>query len=367
MKRQELFVKFVVIFLALCAPLVGSGCLRFTPSRNDIADNHDTLVVNEESFNEFERIQRNRLDGLIAERRSKAEVESPTNYLIGPGDVLQFSVFDVPELSNSTVRVQPSGYIGLPLVGTIKVGGLTEAEVQKEVQNQLSRYVHFPQVNVFISEYEASKVSVIGAVAKPGRYPIKRNDYSLIEILSEAGGRTDNSSGRVLLIPAKSNTATGNLTAANARAKLSQSANIHGIEIYFDDLVGTASTVPISVPLVAGDTIVVPEAGAVDVDGEVKSPGSYKLSSRMTLLGAIASAGGLSYSADASAVEVIREFEAGKKVALSVDLEKLAIAEGKDVRLRDGDIVRVPSSPGRFATRQVIEAINRFLSFSPVR
>ena len=132
-------------------------------------------------------------------------------------------------------------------------------------------------------------------------------------------------------------------------------------EVYFDDLVGTHNNRPLTIPLHSGDTIVVPEAGTVQIDGEVNKPGSYQLASRMTLLGAIASASGLSYSAAVDKIEVIRELGGGQKALVTVDLEKIALREGEDIRLRDGDVVRVPSAPGRFATRQVINAVNGLL------
>lgn len=344
------------------------GCLRYTPSFKELRDNDhtpgaDSEYADAEAFYQFQQQQEGRLKELLSQREVEQGELAESDYKIGPEDVVQLTVFDVEEL-NRSVRVRPSGSISLPLVGTMMVAGLTEDDLQKELSKRLVKFMYDPQVHVFISEYSAHKVNVIGEVAKPGAYPLRRNDYSLVEILSEAGGKTQNAGGTIVLIPQQGAAHPENPEIASARAKLAGNpANAFGIEIYFDDLVGSVNSPPLSIPLRPGDTIVVPEAGKVQVDGEVKTPGSFPLSSRTTLLGSIASAGGLSYSAEVSKVEVIRELGSGKKALLSVDLEKIALKDGQDIRLRDGDIVRVPSAGGRFATRQIIEGINSLFSF----
>ncbi len=341
-----------------------SGCLRYTPARDEITDD-ESIVVSEDAFFSFEREQERRLKALMAKRRITGQGLERSDYRVGPEDLLQISVFDVEEL-NTTVRVRPSGFISLPLIGAVKVAGLTEEEVKEALTKRLDEYLRVPQVHVFVEEYGAHRVSVIGEVFKPGSYALKRNDYSIIELISEAGGRSQRASGRVVLIPAPQKSANQpdnpEFQAALAQARASL-GTANGIEILFDQLSGSVDQAPLNIPLRPGDTIIVPEAGTVEVDGDIKKPGSYPLSARMTLLGAIASAGGLTYSSDVHKVEIIRELEAGKKAALSLDLEKFTIGEGQDIRLRDGDVVRVPSSSGRFVTRQVTDAINSILSF----
>jgi protein involved in polysaccharide export with SLBB domain len=131
-----------------------------------------------------------------------------------------------------------------------------------------------------------------------------------------------------------------------------------GIEIELDDLLGHVNQQPILVPLLPGDMIIVPEAGTYEVDGEVEKPGSYKLASRTSATGAIAAAGGFSYAANVNKVEVVRDMGAGRKALVTMDLEEVGLKGGQDVRLRNGDLVRVPSEPGRFFRRQVVTALN---------
>jgi protein involved in polysaccharide export with SLBB domain len=131
-----------------------------------------------------------------------------------------------------------------------------------------------------------------------------------------------------------------------------------GIEIDIDDLLGHTTQAPLLIPLMPGDMIIVPEAGMFDVDGEVAKPGSYKLASRTSAMGAIASAGGFTYAADVNKVEVIRDMGAGRKALVTLDLEEVGLRGGADIRLRNGDLVRVPSEPVRFFRRQIVNAIN---------
>jgi protein involved in polysaccharide export with SLBB domain len=125
-----------------------------------------------------------------------------------------------------------------------------------------------------------------------------------------------------------------------------------------EDLTGTLDRHPLLIPLAPGDTIIVPEAGTYEVDGEVVTPGSYKLTGRTSVIGAIAAAKGFTYSADVNNVEVIRDIGAGQKALVTLDLEEVGLRGARDIRLRNGDLVRVPSHSSRFFKRQIVETIN---------
>lgn len=117
------------------------------------------------------------------------------------------------------------------------------------------------------------------------------------------------------------------------------------------------------IPVRGGDMIVVPEAGKVMVEGEVSKGGSFDLAQQMTLLGALAAAGGITYAAKVDEIEVVRAAGLQEKVHLVVDLAKVARGEERDPRLRNGDIVRVPSHSGRRLTQDTYEAITRIINF----
>ncbi len=419
LRKSKTLTIVTFLLLSLCF----QACMRFTPSRASLVSKEgsrarltstDTTTENatddavekdkkrylgKDAFYSLENKHKERLKNLTKERSDSIKPSGSATYRIGIGDILELFVFETEEL-NRKVRVRPDGNISLPLLGQIKAIGLTEDELQQEITKKLNTYMHSPQVQLFIDQYAAHKVWVVGEVSKPGAYPLSRDNYSLIELISEAGGRTERASGTIILIPerasalSKDNTIDDDSTSnesvspsemiesselANAKATTSEpfiesldpqelTGVRNGIEIAFDDLVGSVDDSPLTVPLRAGDTIVVPEAGKIQIEGEVKTPGSFPLSSRTTLSGAIAGAGGFSYPANAEIVEVIRELGSGEKAMIVLNVDKINAQEEKDVRLRDGDLIRVPSARGRFVVNQITTIISSLLGrlFAPI-
>jgi polysaccharide biosynthesis/export protein len=360
-------VKKLAFFTLLFSGFV--GCLRYTAPQATPSKSASTKTfppASAQTFRAHEEQQERALKALVVSRLA-ASKDADESYQIGPGDTVRVSVFDVPEL-NLSARVKQSGELTLPLVGELIVAGLTESEVQEQVTSKLAHYVRNPQVNIAVADYRAFKVSVLGEVSRPGTYSLKRGDFTLVDVLSEAGGKTEKAGAYIVLIPAtaeKVASLTGTRSPQDARASLKRSTSnsSRGIEVPYEALIGNADVEPISIPILAGDTIIVPEAGSVQIDGEVTRPGSFPLNSRMTVLGAIAAAGGLTYSADIKGVEVLREIEPRKKSMLQLDLEKLVSGTETDLYLRNGDVIRVPSHSGRFVTRQVVEGINSLVNF----
>ncbi|MEQ1694727.1 MAG: polysaccharide biosynthesis/export family protein [Hyphomicrobiaceae bacterium] len=123
-----------------------------------------------------------------------------TAYKIGPEDVVDISVFKVPELSKS-VQVADGGTINLPLVGEIAAAGKTARDIELELTKTLGdKYLKSPQVTVFVKEYNSQRVTVEGSVKKPGVYPI-RGKNSLLQLLASAGGLEEIAdSGNILVV-----------------------------------------------------------------------------------------------------------------------------------------------------------------------
>ncbi|MBC8023966.1 MAG: polysaccharide biosynthesis/export family protein [Burkholderiales bacterium] len=110
------------------------------------------------------------------------------DYRIGPEDLLEIQVFGVDQLAR-TVRVNSFGMVSLPLIGSIPVGGMTAQEAERLVARRLAEnYLQDPQVSVFIKEYTNQRVTIEGAVAKPGIYPL-RGQTTLLRTLAIAGGQ----------------------------------------------------------------------------------------------------------------------------------------------------------------------------------
>lgn len=322
-----------------------AACVRYTAPRSEINSKDGNKVHALASTAEFEAHEKrlaDKLSQLAATRNNITSTTVQSGYVVGVGDILMLKVFSFSELS-SEAEVTSSGTISLPMIGdNIQAAGKPIDELRNDIIRLLKKFVNDPRIQLSVKDYQASKVFVIGEVAKPGTYALKRNGEQLMELISEAGGRTDKASGRVIVIPANS----------------SDKTESSGVEVSMDDLIGNVDAKPLQLPLLGGDTIIVPEAGTVEVYGEVATPGSFKLASRTSALGAIASAGGFTYAAKVDEVEIIRDIGSGKKASIVLNLEDVALKGYKDLRIRDGDVVRVPSESGSFFRRQIVDVIN---------
>ena len=140
------------------------------------------------------------------------------NYILGPEDVLDIEVFNVPELKE-TIRVAADGQVALPLIGRVQATGLTTDQFRQELADKWGEsYLQDPQVSVFVKEFKARPVSVIGAVEKPDLYFLK-GPHTLIEVLSMAGGSGKHSgAGRTVVITRKSGFKDLQIVQRNARA-----------------------------------------------------------------------------------------------------------------------------------------------------
>ena len=249
-------------------------------------------------------------------------------YRIGPGDLLELKVFEVKEL-DQTVRVSEDGSITLPLLGRVVVEGLTQEGVVQKLAGLLSaKYVKNPQVTIFIKEYKNQQVAVIGAVERAGSYELVGRK-NLLQIISMAGGFTESAGNDVFIL------------------REGPDGRTSTIIIDLRDLLGNGNQA-LNVPLEPNDVINVPvdKEIRVFVMGRVTRPGAVKakLSEGVTLLQAIADAGGLAEGAKESAVLITRKDARGKEQKIKVNLKDIIKGKKKDIKLQEGDVVFVPES-----------------------
>lgn len=293
-----------------------------------------------------------RLRALAIER---ARTNASQTYLIGPGDLLSVTVFDLPEL-NRKVRVGSNGIIQLPLIGSMKAAGLDESELASAIATRLSgSYLQNPQVDVFVEEYKSQQVAVTGSVTKPGLYPLTRERYTILDMLSEAGGLSRDAGPVIEFIPARG----GKSSPAFAVASLGngvlppeeQGDNLaagglgQGISIDLNGLLKGINRTALNIPMMAGDVIFIPEAGTFTIEGWVDKPGTYPLNRTTTVLAALSAGGGSLFPSRLGNVQILRSSGAtqeGRQI-IGVDLNSVREGREADVLLRSGDIVRVPA------------------------
>lgn len=263
---------------------------------------------------------------------------APTDYAIGPGDVLSITIADLPEISGKYV-VSETGMLALPVVPTpIRAAGLSAEDLSRDIGEALTaaQQLREPVVNVFVEEYRSQTVTVLGAVARPSVYPLRKNS-TLLEVLSTAGG----------LLPQAGNTLTLQhkpLSAGDQDAEDIQQTNL---DIDLRKLMqGKDSSLNLAVE--GGDVVTVSAAPLVYVIGAVTKPGGYVLqdtSAGLTILQALAMAEGLKSTAAPKRGVIIRQSPGSSdRQEIPVDINKLLEGKDRGTLLASSDVLFIPES-----------------------
>ncbi len=235
------------------------------------------------------------------------------DYVLGPSDVLTVTVYGHDDLK-TTVRVTNNGYIVMPLIGQVKVGGLKISDAVNKLTTLLADgYIINPQVNIFIEEYRSKKAIVLGHVNHPGIVEL-RGHMTFFELLSKSGGLKEGAGNTATIkrkVNGKKQVIVVDLKSLIERGDLSKNVPIHD-----------------------GDTVYIAKGGTCYVTGEVDHPDAYPCDN-VTVLKMIALAGGFTGKASKSSVKIIRVVNGKKTVLEDVDLDTL---------VQPDDIIVVPES-----------------------
>jgi protein involved in polysaccharide export with SLBB domain len=373
-RREGRWIVPLTVCLLMATCIVGCS-----PSANDSSisatDSPAAGHVSAKSCNEPELL------GLWQERDS----DTPTDFAVGPGDVITVSVSEVEELQRQQVRVAPDGTIGLPLVGIMEVSGMSENGLRHALIQRLNPYIKFPRVELFVERYQARDVAVMGAVQKPGLYDLRNSSVTIMDVIGQAGGMTTEAAQKVIFVPPKAGWEVSAAAPASLPHKVSvgqpvelavndpgaSAADLHDREAlqaptsaYLeipsqthpkgfsrDDFKGRAwieldlkkpgNQACLDFPTRPGDAVMVPIAGEVMLQGWVQTPGAYHITPGMTLLGAISAAGGATFSWTAA---LLRTDADGRETFTEFSLNKLRNGEERDVAVQSGDVVVVERS-----------------------
>lgn len=213
---------------------------------------------------------------------------------VGVGDMVRVSVFRHPDLVAET-RVTDQGTIAFPLIGEIRIAGLTPQQAGKRIAQELERgkFVVNPEVTLSISAVNSRQVSVLGNVAKPGRYPIDSVNRRVTDFVAAAGGTSATGADSVTVVQVR-----------------------NGKEIKTDvDLeeMFRGGNLAANMELAPGDTIYVHRAPMIYVGGEVNKAGAYRLEPHMTVMQAIALGGGINPRGTERGIQIHRKDGNGVK------------------------------------------------------
>jgi polysaccharide export outer membrane protein len=242
--------------------------------------------------------------------------ETARDYMIGAGDIVRITVFQSPDLTLET-RVAESGMISYPLLGTVRLGGLSVAQAEAEITRGLrdGNFLKQPQVSVLVVQVRGNQVSVLGLVNKPGRYPIDMVGMRLSELLALAGGVAPGGNDVV--------TVSGERNGKRFRAEI--------------DLPGLYGRQPMGEDPVLGngDVVFVDRAPSVYIYGEVQKPGALRLERDMNVMQALAAGGGVTLRGTARGLRVHRRASDGRVLVLEPKMTDV---------LQDGDVIYVRES-----------------------
>lgn len=244
----------------------------------------------------------------------------PTEYVIGPQDVLSISVLGSDIAGKYTVEAD--GTFTFDLIGRVTAGGKSPRELEGELRKKLADgYFKNPQVSVAVEHYRSQQIFIVGEVRTPGAYPLT-GDMTLIEALARAGSVTPAASGEALIVHPR--------TSKNGPLLPGQDADAEVIRVDVKALQSGALSQ--NYRLRDGDTIFLPAAEIIYIYGQIKSPGSFPIKSGTTVLQALSLAGGVTDRGSTSRIRVSRVVD-GKKKELRVRLTDV---------LQPGDTLIVP-------------------------
>ncbi len=252
---------------------------------------------------------------------AQQSADQPTEVKLGPGDLIEVNVYNVPELTSKT-RVSLAGDVYLPLIDYVHVDGLTLEEAQSVIEKRLADggFVRSPHVTIFVDEAASQGVTVLGEVAKPGIYP-DVSDHKLYEVISLAGGFTVSASRKIAVI----------------RRGLPEPIRIDLPRNLADELSGNIEILP-------GDTITIPRAPIIYVVGDVGRPSGLLVDNgTLTVLQAIALVGGTNHTAKLSGSRILHKTPAGV-IEKKIEIKKMLEAKAPDVTLQADDILFIPVS-----------------------
>jgi polysaccharide export outer membrane protein len=271
-----------------------------------------------------------------------------SDYRLGPEDLLEITLFNIPEALNVergvtprtvTVRVTHQGQISLPLIGEIDVKGLTVLGLEKKLRQVYDKYIYNPQVGVLIREFR-QRASVIGAVQKPGVFELT-GPKTVIEVLAMAGGVTEKAGSQVHIYR------QGARERETHVIDLAVLANNIG-------LINANNAAMVNMPVQPGDMINVPEAGMFFVDGAVRKPGSYPLGRRYSLTQALATAGGIDSELNSNDISIFRRQRPGEVQTIALDLSDVVSGNIPDPQILPDDVIIVPTSTVKFIVKRFI-------------
>ena len=249
--------------------------------------------------------------------------EDLSSYVIGHEDKLGISVFRNSDLDSSP-QVDAMGNISIPLLGDMKVSGLTTYQLRDKITEGLRKYVTNPQVTVIVSTYQSQKVTVMGEVSSPGILQLEQPQPISI-LITKCGGFTENANEENVTVIRKDPKGPQQIITVDVKKVFKEGDTKQNILIYKDDII-----------------YVPKDERKVTILGEVSSPGIINIKGKMGILEAIAKVGG--FTGEANKNNIIIMGKDDKSNVRVLDYQQILDNKNlsKNITLSDGEVIYVP-------------------------
>ena len=244
-------------------------------------------------------------------------------YTLGSGDVLRITIYGHEDLSREVV-LSADGSFTYPFIGQVRAAGLTVPQLTESMARRLEEgYLVAPQITIAVTQYSSQQVYVLGAVKSPGVQTLKHNT-TLLELISAAGGPTQEAGAEVILARAQEQ--------EEARSTGKSKRSTEAIRVDLEKLMAGEVTRPIAIE--SGDTVYIPKKEFFFISGEVQKPGRYPLERDTTVAKALILAGGPNKFA-ATKRATVQRFVNGQRLEYHAEMNDI---------LQSDDILVVPQS-----------------------
>lgn len=308
MKNNNYRICLIIAAGLLIFPGLWLGCIG--SQKKSVSELAEQYAVEAEKKAEIDRLNKKLFDTSYMDT-------DPSDYLLGPGDLLHITVFEAEELETKA-RVSSRGYVSLPLLGLVQVDDLTAREAEVKIEEKYrAKYIKNPHVTVFVEEHFSQRISLVGEVKKPGTYDYP-SKMRLLDALVLGGGLTSDA-GRIVQVRRMGDTP--------------EKAGMMIVDL--DKLIGEG-IIELNIEINGGDVIFVPKAGVYFVDGAIRRPGSYPITRKINVMEAVVSAGGFQRYANRNQATLIRFLGDGKREVKELNLQKI---EDQEIILKDRDVI----------------------------
>jgi polysaccharide biosynthesis/export protein len=286
-----------------------------------------------------------------AQQPAVTATQTVSGYVLGPDDEIMIRGIEAPEISDKPdkpVLIGTNGNITLPLIGRVKVGGLTVEQLEAELTTRFKDFIQEPQISVTVTEFRSQPVSVFGAVTTPGVIQL-RGAKSLYEVLSMAGGPRDTAGSSLTVTRRREN---GEISLPGATTD--PTGQFSSVELNVQEIL-EGKNPAVNIEIKPNDVISVSQSSAnmIYVVGDVQHAGAFTLGGQrnVSVLRALSQAGGLGRTAKSQKARIIREVPGDPKLSeIAVNIDQILSGKAADIELRPNDVLVVPTSSRKIFT-----------------